>query len=171
MTFIEQLQAKVSKDNNVFIAPGAVVLGDVHLGENVSVWFNAVIRADTDSISIGRNTNVQDGCIIHEDPGAPVVIGEEVIIGHGAIVHGAKIGNNTLIGMRATLLNHVEVGSWCIIGAHSLLKEGIKIPDYSVVMGSPGKVVKTLNDRQIEKVRKNAQTYVDLAKKYLGNEI
>jgi carbonic anhydrase/acetyltransferase-like protein (isoleucine patch superfamily) len=168
MTFIEQLAAKVRKDKNVFIAPGAVVLGDVHLGENVSVWFNAVIRADTDSITIGRNSNIQDGCIIHEDPGAPVHIGEEVIVGHAAIIHGATVCNNTLIGMRATLLNHVTVGQWCIIGAHSLLPEGTNIPDYSVVMGSPGKVVKTLTEKQVEKVRNNAKAYVELAAKYLS---
>jgi len=167
MTFLEELEAKVSKGNNVFIAPGAVVIGNVHLGDNVSVWYNAVIRADRDTVTIGRNTNIQDGCIIHEDPGAPVIIGEEVIVGHAAIIHGATIGNNTLIGIRATLLNHVEVGSWCIIGAHSLLTEGTKIPDYSVVMGSPGKVVKTLTERQIEKVKNNAITYVELARKYL----
>jgi len=167
MTFIKELEAKVSKGTNVFIAPGAVVIGNVQLGDNVSVWFNAVIRADTDTISIGKNTNIQDGCIVHEDPGAPVVIGEEVIVGHAAIIHGATVGNNTLIGMRATLLNHVEVGSWCIIGAHSLLTEGTKIPDYSIVMGSPGKVVKTLTERQIEKVKANALAYVELARKYL----
>src|SRR6185437_9548471 len=155
MTFIEELEAKVSKGTNVFIAPGAVVIGDVHLGDSVSVWFNAVIRADTDSITIGKNSNIQDGCIIHEDPGAPVIIGEEVIVGHAAIIHGATVGNNTLIGMRATLLNHVQVGSWCIIGAHSLLTEGTAIPDYSIVMGSPGKVIKTLTEKQIEKVKKN----------------
>jgi len=167
MSYIEELSAKVKKDNNVFIAPGAMVLGDVHLGENVSVWFNAVIRADTDTISIGKNSNIQDGAIIHEDPGAPVTIGEEVVVGHAAIVHGATVGNNTLIGMRATLLNHVQVGNWCIIGAHSLLTEGTIIPDYSVVMGSPGKVVKTLTEKQLEKVKVNAQAYVDLAAKYL----
>jgi carbonic anhydrase/acetyltransferase-like protein (isoleucine patch superfamily) len=166
MNYIEELKAKVKKENNVFIAPGAVVIGNVTLGENVSVWFNAVIRADRDTITIGRGTNIQDGCIIHEDPGAPVIIGEEVIIGHGAIIHGATIGNNTLIGMRATLLNHVKVGNFCVIGAHTLLPEGTKIPDYSVVMGSPGKVVKTLTERQINKLRANAQTYIELARKY-----
>src|ERR1035441_9865728 len=141
MTFIKEQEAKVSKGTNVFIAPGAIVIGNVRLEDNVSVWFNAVIRADRDTVTIGRNTNIQDGCIIHEDPGAPVVIGDEVIVGHAAIIHGATVGNNTLIGIRATLLNHVVVGNWCIIGAHTLLPEGVKIPDYSVVMGSPGKVV------------------------------
>jgi carbonic anhydrase/acetyltransferase-like protein (isoleucine patch superfamily) len=167
MTFIEQLAAKVRKDKNVFIAPGAVVLGDVTLGENVSVWFHAVIRADRDTVTIGRNTNIQDGCIIHEDPGAPVSIGEEVIVGHAAIIHGASVGNNTLIGMRATLLNHVKVGNWCIIGAHSLLPEGMVVPDFSIVMGAPGKIVKTLTEDQKEKVKKNAETYVALAAKYM----
>jgi carbonic anhydrase/acetyltransferase-like protein (isoleucine patch superfamily) len=167
MSYIEELAAKVRKDSNVFIAPGAVVLGDIHLGENVSVWFNAVIRADRDKVTIGRNTNIQDGCIIHEDPGAPVIIGEEVIVGHAAIIHGATIGNNTLIGMRATLLNHVNVGNWCIIGAHSLLTEGMIVPDYSIVMGSPAKIIKNLTEDQVKKVRKNAETYVELAGKYL----
>jgi len=168
MTFIEEQEAKVSKGTNVFIAPSSVVIGDVRIDDNVSVWYNAVIRADRDTVTIGRNTNIQDGCIIHVDPGAPVIIGEEVIVGHAAIIHGATVGNNSLIGMRATLLNHVQVGSWCIIGAHSLLTEGSKIPDYSVVMGSPGKVVKTLNERQIQKLKANAETYVELAKKYLN---
>ena len=167
MTFIDQLAAKVRKEKNVFIAPGAIVLGDVFLGENVSVWFNTVIRADRDTITIGKNTNIQDGCIIHEDPGVPVSIGEEVIVGHAAIIHGATVGNNTLIGIRATLLNHVDVGNWCIIGAHSLLVEGTRIPDYSVVMGSPGKVVKTLTEKQIEKVKDNSKSYIELAAKYL----
>ena len=170
MTFIEEQEAKVSKGTNVFIAPGAVVIGDVQLGDNVSVWYNAVIRADREKVTIGKNTNIQDGCIIHEDPGAPVIIGEEVVVGHAAIIHGATVGNNSLIGIRATLLNHVQVGSWCIIGAHSLLTESTKIPDYSVVMGSPGKVVKTLNETQIQKLKANAETYVELAKKYMGIE-
>jgi carbonic anhydrase/acetyltransferase-like protein (isoleucine patch superfamily) len=169
MSYISELQAKVRKEKDVFIAPNATVLGDVHLGEEVSVWFNAVIRGDSDSITIGRGSNVQDHCLIHVDPGVPVSIGEEVILGHSAIVHGATIGNNTLIGMRASVLNHAKVGNWCIIGAHALVTEGMEVPDYSVVMGSPGKVVKTLTDAQKERVKKNAEAYVKLAKKYLGD--
>ena len=167
MGFMDEMKAKVKKEKNVFIAPGAIVIGNVSLGSRASVWFNAVLRADADTITIGEGTNIQDGAIIHVDPGFPVNIGNEVIVGHAVIVHGATIGNNTLIGMRATLLNGVKVGNWCIIGAHALLTEGMEIPDYSVVMGAPGKVVKQLTEVQIEKVKKNAEVYMNLAAQYL----
>ena len=167
MSYIEDLAAKVRKEKDVFIAHNATVIGNVHLSDNVSVWFNAVIRADTDSIFIGRNSNIQDSSVLHVDPGMPIHIGEEVIVGHAAIIHGASVGNNTLIGMRATVLNRAKVGNWCIIGAHALITEGMEIPDYSVVMGAPGKIVKTLSEEQKEKVRKNAAVYVELASKYL----
>ena len=162
---------KVRKEKDVFIAPNATVIGNVSLGAQSSVWFGAVLRGDGDSITIGERTNIQDGSIIHVDPGFPVEIGNEVIVGHAAIVHGAKIGNNTLIGMRSTLLNGVVVGDWCIIGAHALLTEGMQIPDYSVVMGAPAKIVKTLSEEQKQKVKRNAEVYVELAAKYLNSEI
>jgi carbonic anhydrase/acetyltransferase-like protein (isoleucine patch superfamily) len=165
--YLEELRAKVRKEKDVFIAPNATVIGDVLLESQVSVWFNAVIRADTDHIHIGRGSNIQDGSVLHVDPGIPIHIGEEVIVGHGAIIHGATIGNNTLIGMRASVLNRAKVGSWCIIGAHALVTEGTVIPDYSVVMGAPGKVVKTLTEEQIQKVKRNAEVYMALAGRYL----
>ena len=167
MNFIDELKAKVRKGREVFIAPNATVLGDVILEDNVSVWFGAVLRADNDNITIGRGSNIQDNCVIHVDPGKPVKIGEEVIVGHAAIVHGATVGNNTLIGMRATLLNGTKIGNWCIVGAHALVTENMEIPDYSIVMGSPAKIVKTLSEDQKEKVRKNAEVYIELAKQYL----
>lgn len=154
----------------VFVAPNATLIGRVNLGDESSVWFGAILRADNDDITIGARSNIQDGCILHVDPGVPVVIGEDVVVGHGAIVHGATVGDNTLIGMRATLLNHVKVGKCCIIGAHSLLTEGTEIPDYSVVMGIPGKVVKQLTPEQAEKIKKNAVNYVSLGKRYLKKE-
>lgn len=168
MKCIEELRAKVRKEKDVFIAPTATVLGEVLLGENVSVWFGAVIRADTDRITIGRGSNIQDNCVLHVDPNVPITIGEEVIVGHGAIIHGATIGNNTLVGMRATILNNAKVGNWCIVGAHALVTEGMVIPDYSIVMGAPAKVVKTLTEEQKHKVKRNAEVYVELARKYLG---
>lgn len=166
--YIDHLTAKVKKANGVFIAPGATVIGDVELGENVSVWFGAVLRGDSDKISIGDGSNVQDNCVVHVDPGKPVSIGKEVIVGHAAIIHGATVGDNTLIGMRATLLNNVKVGKWCIIGANALLTEGTEIPDYSVVLGAPGKVVRQVTEEDKVRIKRNAEAYVELKGKYLG---
>jgi carbonic anhydrase/acetyltransferase-like protein (isoleucine patch superfamily) len=168
--YIEKLAAKVKKANGVFIAPNATVIGDVNLGPNVSVWFGAVIRGDSDSISIGENSNIQDNCVLHVDPGKPVNIGKEVIVGHSAIIHGASIGDNTLIGMRATLLNNVKVGKWCIIGANALLTEGTEVPDYSVVLGSPGKVVRQVAEEDKVRIKRNAEAYVELGRRYLERE-
>ncbi len=170
MLYIDELKAKVRKGKEVFIAPNATVLGDVVLEDNVSVWFGAVLRADNDNITVGRGSNIQDNSVIHVDPGKPVKIGEEVIVGHAAIIHGATVGNNTLIGMRSTLLNGAKIGNWCIVGAHALVTENMEIPDFSIVMGSPAKVVKILSEEQKEKVRKNAEVYIELARKYLFND-
>ena len=160
---------KIGRD--VFIAPTAILIGDIVLEDEVSVWFGAVLRGDSDEIYIGARSNVQDGAIIHVDPGVPVKLGREVVVGHGAIIHGATVEDNSLIGMRATLLNHVKVGKGCIIGAHSLLTEGTIIPDYSLVIGTPGKVVKQLNEEQADQIRQNAAHYVALAKRYMQGEL
>jgi carbonic anhydrase/acetyltransferase-like protein (isoleucine patch superfamily) len=126
------------------------------------------LRGDGDDIVVGERTNIQDTAVVHVDPGFPVHIGHDCILGHGAIVHGAKLGNHVLVGMRATILNGAVVGNFCIIGAHALVTEGMHIPDYSLVLGAPAKVVKQLTPEQIEKVKRNAQVYVDLAKEYLN---
>ena len=160
----------MKKGRNVFVAPNATLIGQVELGNESSVWFGAVLRGDGDKIVVGKRSNIQDGVIVHVDPGLPVHIGEDVVVGHGAIVHGATVDDNSLIGMRATLLNRVKVGKGCIIGAHSLLTEGTVIPDYSLVMGIPGKVVKQLPPGQAEKIKENAARYVELAKRYLAGE-
>lgn len=165
--YIEKLAAKVKKADGVFIAPNATVIGDVELGPNVSVWFGAVIRGDSDSITIAEGSNIQDNCVVHVDPGKPVNIGREVIVGHAAIIHGATVGDNTLIGMRATLLNNVKVGSWCIIGAHALLTEGTEIPDNSVVLGSPGKVVRQVTEEDKVRIKRNAEAYIELGRRYI----
>ncbi len=168
--YVEKLEAKVKKGKQVFIAPNATVIGDVTLGDNASVWYQAVIRGDSDSIRIGYRTNIQDGSIIHVDPDVPVDIGHDVILGHAAIVHGATIGNHSLIGMRATVLNHAKIGNFCIVGAHSLVTENKTFPDYSLIMGSPAKVVRQLTDEEIAKVKQNAETYVQKGLEYLGHE-
>jgi carbonic anhydrase/acetyltransferase-like protein (isoleucine patch superfamily) len=162
------LQKPITKGNEVWIADTARVFGRVALGDNCSVWFGAVLRGDGDDIVVGERTNIQDTAVVHVDPGFPVHIGHDCILGHGAIVHGAKLGNHVLVGMRATILNGAVVGNFCIIGAHALVTEGMQIPDYSLVLGTPAKVVKQLTPEQIEKVKRNAQVYVDLAKEYLN---
>lgn len=163
----EILETPIVKGNDVWIADTARVFGRVSLGNECSVWFGAVLRGDADSISFGNRSNVQENAVIHVDPGFPVVVGEDCIIGHGAIVHGATLGNNVLVGMHATILNGAVIGNFCIIGANALVTEGMIIPDYSVVLGSPAKDVKSLSEDQIEKVKRNAQAYVDLSKEYI----
>jgi carbonic anhydrase/acetyltransferase-like protein (isoleucine patch superfamily) len=165
---MNNLQKPITKGKDVFVAPTATVIGDVSLGDEVSIWFGAVLRGDSDKISVGARTNIQDNAVIHCDPNDPAVIGEECIIGHCAIVHGAKLANNVLIGMNATVLNNAEIGEFSIIGANALVTAGTIIPPYSLVLGSPAKVVKKLSDDQVEGVRINAKVYVEKAKEYLA---
>lgn len=153
-------------NKNVFIAPDAVVLGNVTLGENISIWFHAVVRAENASITIGDNTNIQDNCVLHVDEGADVHIGNGVTVGHGAIIHGCTIGNNSLIGMGAIILNHAVIGENCIIGAGTLITQNTIIPDNSLVIGSPGKILRTVTDSEIEDIRQNAIHYIKEAETY-----
>ena len=146
-----------------FIAQGAVVIGDVTLGEDVGVWFNTTLRGDVEAIVIGPRTNIQEGCILHADPGYPTVIGSGVTVGHGAVVHGARVGDNVLIGIRAVLLNGVEVGENCLVGACALLTEGKKYPPNSLILGMPAKVVRELTPAEIEGNRGSAERYVQRA--------
>lgn len=152
--------------SSVFIATGAIVVGDVHLAEEVSVWFNAVIRGDTETLRIGARTNIQDLSMIHADPGYPVIIGEDCTIGHRVIVHGAKIGRMSLIGMGAILLNGVEVGEESIVGAGALLTQNKKFPPRSLILGSPAKVVREITEEDMESIRHGAEHYVEKAKQY-----
>ncbi|PLK45716.1 MULTISPECIES: gamma carbonic anhydrase family protein [Emticicia] len=146
-----------------FIAPGASVMGDVSLGDDVSVWYSAVIRADVEKIVVGNRSNIQDGAILHADFGEPTIIGESVTVGHGAIVHGASVGDYSLIGMRATILNRARIGKYCIIGANALVTEGTEIPDYSMAVGTPARVIKTLPPEIAEKLAMSADHYVEMA--------
>jgi len=162
------MEERVVKGKDVFVAPGAKVIGDIRLGDNVSVWFGAVLRGDIGPIRIGNGSNIQDGCIIHMDPGVPVEVGEGVSVGHNAIIHGASIGNNTLIGMGAVLLSGVKVGNSCVVGAHSLLTQGTEIPDNSMVWGSPAKIIRQLTAEEVEKNRQSALHYVENGLRYMG---
>lgn len=163
-----ELEQQVVKHANVFIADNAKVLGNVELQDDVSVWFGVVLRADFDKIIIGKRTNIQEGVIMHVDFGSPIIIGEDNLIGHGAMIHGAEIGKYNLIGMRATILNGAKIGNGCIIGAHALVTENMVVPDGSMVLGTPGKIVKTFSIEEVkEKVLFGVNEYLHEAKKYL----
>lgn len=161
------LKQAIRKGKEVFIADTARVFGKITLGDEVSIWFGAVLRGDGDDILVGSRSNIQDMAVIHVDPGYPSHIGEECIIGHGAIIHGAKLSNNVLVGMHATVLNGAEIGEFSIIAAGALVPEGMKIPAHSLVMGMPAKVVKSISEEQKIKIIKNAESYVSLSKVYL----
>lgn len=144
----------------VWIAPTATVIGDVRLGAQASVWWNAVLRGDNDPITIGERTNIQDGAVLHTDEGVPLLLGSDVTVGHMAMLHGCTIGDGSLIGIGAIVLNRAVVGRECLIGAGSLIPEGRIIPDRSVVMGTPGKVVRQLSDEEAARLRQSAAHYV-----------
>lgn len=151
MVNLEILNQAIGKGKEVFIADTARVIGNITLGDEVSIWFGAVLRGDGDKISIGNRSNIQDNATIHVDPGFPVEIGEECIIGHGAVVHGAKISDNVLVGIHATVLNGAQIGSYSIIAAGALVTEGMIIPSNSLVVGVPGKIIRTIGAEQMEK--------------------
>lgn len=152
--------------DSIVICPGAQVIGNVELGEDVSIWHGAVLRGDTDSISIGNRSNVQDNCVVHCTEGYPVEIGENVSVGHGAVVHGCKLEDNVLIGMNATVLNGAHIGKNSIVGAGAVVSEGKEFPENSLILGVPAKRVKELNPEQVQMIQNNADNYVKLSKQY-----
>ena len=149
-----------------FIAPSADVIGDVDVGQGSSVWFHATIRADLNKITIGKNTSVQDGCVLHTSQNNRIIIGDNVVIGHKAIIHSANVGDNTIIGMGAILLNAAEIGKNCIVAAGSVVTEGTQIPDNSIAMGVPAKIVKKTTDAHMERIKKNVAEYISLCSDY-----
>ena len=155
---------------SVFIAPGAIVLGDVTIGENASVWYNTTVRGDREPIFIGKGTNVQDNCVIHAGEGHSTVIGEHVSIGHGAIVHGCEVGDNSLIGMGAILLNGCKIGKNCIVGAGALVTQGMQVPDNSLVLGSPARVKRQVTGEELEENLQNARLYEEEGEKMKQRE-
>ncbi|MDO4293603.1 MAG: gamma carbonic anhydrase family protein [Eubacteriales bacterium] len=152
--------------SSAFIAPDAAIYGDVRIGEECSVWFHATVRAGNGDVRIGARTNVQDNCVIHVDKDFSVRVGEGVTIGHGAIVHGCSVGDNSLIGMGAILLNGAVIGKDCIIGAGALVTQNTVIPDGMLVLGSPGKVVRRVRPEEMENNRENARHYVEEGREY-----
>ncbi|MBY0488938.1 MAG: gamma carbonic anhydrase family protein [Gemmatimonadaceae bacterium] len=153
-----------------FIHSAATVVGDVHLADDTSVWPSAVIRGDTERITIGARSNVQDGAVIHADPGVPTTIGADCVIGHRAIVHGTTLEDGVLVGMGAILLNRVHVGTGSVIAAGAVVLEGTVVPPGSLVVGVPGKVVRAVSAEQQAGIRENAARYVDLARRHSGGE-
>jgi carbonic anhydrase/acetyltransferase-like protein (isoleucine patch superfamily) len=151
-----------------FIAPNAAVIGNVTLEHNVSVWFSVVMRGDAERIHVGEGSNIQDGTVCHADPGQPLVIGKHVTVGHNAMVHGCEIGDYTLVGINAVVLNGARIGKNCVIGANSLVPENMEIPDGSLVMGSPARVKRTLSEEAQAHFRQNSEHYVANAQRYLA---
>jgi carbonic anhydrase/acetyltransferase-like protein (isoleucine patch superfamily) len=154
------------RGDDYFIAENATVIGLVALENNASVWFNAVIRGDHELITIGENSNVQDCSVLHTDPGFALTIGKNVTVGHKVMLHGCTIGDNSLIGINAVVLNGAKIGRHCLIGANSLIPEGKEIPDGSLVMGSPGKVVRELSAEQRKGLEMSAMNYVNNFKRF-----
>ncbi|MFA4859377.1 gamma carbonic anhydrase family protein [Methanoregula sp.] len=150
-----------------FRAANATVIGDVTIGSRVGIWFGAVIRADRDRIVIGDRSNIQDNCVVHTSKGFPVCIGNDVSVGHGAILHGCIIGDQVLVGMGAIVLNGAKVGKGSLIGAGAVVTEGMEVPEGSVVVGIPGKIIKQTSEAQKEHILKNAASYYELAGEYV----
>ena len=149
-----------------WVADSAEVIGDVRLGRGGSIWFNAVLRGDNEPIIIGEDTNVQDGVILHDDTGVPLTIGSRVSIGHMAMLHGCTVGDDCLVGINAVILNRAVIGARCIIGANTLVPEGKVIPEGSLVVGSPGRVIRSLTEDEVARIRMNAAHYREAALRY-----
>jgi carbonic anhydrase/acetyltransferase-like protein (isoleucine patch superfamily) len=158
-------------DKTVYEATGSAIIGDVTIGAESSIWFNAVVRGDEASVNIGRRTSIQDNAVVHTDIDCPVIIGDDVSVGHGAIVHGCTIGDNTIVGMGSIVLNGAHVGSNCIIGAGALVTQGTVIPDGSVAFGSPAKIARAITAEEISANKENASLYVGLARDARTNDL
>lgn len=163
---IDGLRPTLPADGSAWIAPSADVIGDARLGRGVSLWFGAVVRADNTPILIGDDTNIQEGAMCHSDPGSPLTIGRRCTIGHHAILHGCTIGDEVLVGMGATILNDAAIGDGCLIGAGALVTEGRIFPSGSLILGSPARVVRPLDDDSRDRLRTSAQHYVQRARRF-----
>ncbi len=157
---LDGMKVKTPASGRFWVAPTATVIGQIEIGEDASIWYNCILRGDNEPIVIGARTNVQEGTVMHTDPGFPMHIGNDVTIGHMAMVHGASIGAGSLIGIGAILLNGAKIGEDCLIGAHALIPEGKVIPPRSVVLGSPGKIVREVTNADIARIRRGVDFYV-----------
>jgi carbonic anhydrase/acetyltransferase-like protein (isoleucine patch superfamily) len=163
---LDGIAPELPPQGEYWIAPSAYLIGKVSLGRNASVWFGSVLRGDNELIEVGDDTNVQENCVFHTDAGVPFKLGRGCTVGHRALLHGCTIGDNCLIGIGATVLNNTQIGDNCLIGAHTLLTEGKSIPPGSLVMGSPGKIVRALTPGEIERIRFSAAHYVDNSRRF-----
>ncbi|HEX2266659.1 MAG TPA: gamma carbonic anhydrase family protein [Actinomycetota bacterium] len=167
MAGLSYLDRNPALHTSVFVAEGARVVGDVEIGEESSVWFNAVVRGDTSTVRIGARTNIQDGAVVHTDTGKPVSIGDDSTIGHNAVIHGCTIGNGCLVGMGAIVLSGAAVGDQSLVAAGALVPEGKEFAARSLLVGSPAKLVRTLSDEEVDRlIRRGVQTYLRLAREY-----
>jgi carbonic anhydrase/acetyltransferase-like protein (isoleucine patch superfamily) len=158
---LDDVGPELPGEGRYWVAPDAHVIGRVRLGPDVGIWFGAVLRGDNELIDVGEGTNIQEGALLHTDAGAPLTVGAGCTVGHHAILHGCTIGANTLVGMGATVLNHARIGANCLIGANALVTEGKDFPDNSLIVGSPAKVVRTLDEVAVERLRWSARHYVE----------
>jgi carbonic anhydrase/acetyltransferase-like protein (isoleucine patch superfamily) len=159
-------ERKVVTKGDFWVADNATVIGSVILEHNASIWFNTVVRGDNDLITIGEGSNVQDNSVLHTDEGVQLTVGRNVTIGHQVMLHGCSIGEGSLVGIKATVLNNARIGRHCLIGAHALITEGKEIPDRSLVVGAPGKVVRQLTDEEVQRLLWNAEHYVRNFQRY-----
>lgn len=160
---------RLADPDRAWIAPGAHVIGQVHLGLDVSIWFGAVLRGDNDTIRLGDRCNVQDGAVLHADPGFPLDLGDDVTVGHRAIVHGCTVGAGTLVGMGATILNGARIGRGCLVGAGALVTEGKDFPDHSLIVGAPARVVRTLDAEALARLARTAESYVANGRRFAAD--
>lgn len=151
-----------------FVADNATIIGSVRLGDKASIWFNCVLRGDNDWLEIGARTNIQDGSVLHTDPGLRLIVGNGVTVGHKVMLHGCTIGNNSLIGIGSTVLNGAQIGNNCLVGAHALVTENKEFPDGSLILGAPAKVARALTDEELAHIGRSADIYVENATRFLS---
>jgi carbonic anhydrase/acetyltransferase-like protein (isoleucine patch superfamily) len=163
---LDGVAPQLPADGQYFIADSAQVIGKVRLGINASVWFGSVVRGDNEPIEIGEGSNVQDNCTLHTDPGFPLIVGANCLVGHNTILHGCTIGDRSLIGMGAIVMNGAKLGNCCVVGAGSLISEGKEFPDRSLIVGAPGRVIRTLTEEQIEALTGGAARYVKNSQRF-----
>ena len=163
---LDDIAPSVPADGRYWLAPDAQVVGRVILAEDANIWFGAVLRGDNEPMTVGARSNIQDGAVLHSDPGFPLTIGEDCTIGHSAILHGCTIGAGSLIGMGATILNGARIGKGCLVGANALITEGKEFPDHSLIVGSPARVLRPLDAEAVAKLRQSSAHYVANAKRF-----
>lgn len=168
---LDAVEPRTPGPGKFWVAPNATVIGNVEIGEDASIWFGAVVRGDLDVIRIGRGCNIQDGAVLHTDPGIALTLGENVSVGHLAMVHGCTVGRGSLIGIGAIVLNNAVIGEECLVGAGALVPEGKAYPARSLILGSPARVARTLSDEDVARMRRTAQGYQQRWKRYVAGMV